>query len=81
MKKINLQVKVTYTVNFDTEVSDEVYNALECMQEEFPLGMDDNDSNFSASDNANKAFEWLSDKCNEYDANSWSFEIEDLTEL
>lgn len=45
MKKINLQVKVTYTVNFDTEVSDEVFNALECMQDEFPLGMDDNDNN------------------------------------
>ena len=32
MKKINLQVKVTYTVNFDCEVTDEVFNALECMQ-------------------------------------------------
>lgn len=38
MKKISLQVKVTYTVDFDCEVSDEVYEALECMQDEFPLG-------------------------------------------
>ena len=44
MKKINLQVKVTYTVNFDTNVSDKVFNALECMQEEFPCGMNDDDN-------------------------------------
>ena len=80
MKKINLQVKVSYTVNLDCEVTDEIFEALESMQEEFPLGMDNNDSNFSASDNANKAFEWLNDKCNENDANSWCFEIEDLEE-
>lgn len=81
MKKINLQVKVTYTVNFDTEVSDEVFNALECMQDEFPLGMDDNDNNFSGNSKASEAFDWLGSKCKEDDANSWGFEIEDLTEL
>lgn len=81
MKKINLQVKVTYTVNFDTEVSDEVFNALECMQDEFPLGMDDNDNNFSGNSKASKAFDWLGSNCEENDANSWGFEIEDLTEL
>lgn len=81
MKKINLQVKVTYTVNFDTEVSDKVFNALECMQDEFPLGMDDNDNNFSGNSKASEAFDWLGSKCKEDDANSWSFEIEDLTEL
>lgn len=81
MKKINLQVKVTYTVNFDTEVSDEVYNALECMQDEFPLGMDDNDNNFSRNSKASEAFDWLGSQCNEGDACSWGFEIEDLTEV
>lgn len=81
MKKINLQVKVTYTVDFDCEVSDEVYEALECMQDEFPLGMDDNDSNFSGNSKANEAFNWLGSKCKEDDANSWGFEIEDMTEL
>lgn len=35
MKKINLQVKVTYTVDFDCEVSDEVYEALECIKMNF----------------------------------------------
>jgi hypothetical protein len=79
MKKINLQVKVTYTVNFDTEVSDEIFNALECMQEEFPCGItdDDNLSNSTSS----TAFGWLNEQCNEGDAMSWSFEIEDLTEV
>ena len=41
MKKINLQVKVVYTVNFDCEVTDDIFEALECMQEEYPLGMND----------------------------------------
>lgn len=79
MKKINLQVKVKYTVNFDCEVSDEVFNALECMQDEYPLGMDE-DNNLS-SDTSSTAFEWLSEQCKEDDAMSWGFEIEDLTEL
>ena len=79
MKKINLQVKVTYTVNFDTEVSDEVFNALECVQEEYPLGMNDDDN--LSSDTSSTAFEWLNEQCKEGDAMSWSFEIEDLTEV
>ena len=79
MKKINLQVKVTYTVDFDCEVSDEIFNALECMQEEYPCGMN-NDDNLS-SDTDSTAFEWLNDQCKEGDARSWSFAIEDLTEL
>ena len=81
MKKINLQVKVTYTVNFDCEVTDDIFEALECMQDEFPLGMDDDDNNLSGSSKASKAFDWLGSKCNEGDACSWGFEIEDLTEL
>lgn len=79
MKKINLQVKVTYTVNFDTDVSDEVFNALECMQEEFPCGITDDDN--LSSDDSSTAFAWLNDHCKEGDAMAWSFEIEDLTEL
>lgn len=79
MEKINIQVKVTYTVNFDCEVSDEVYEALECMQDEFPYGM--NNKDILSSDIASAAFEWLNNKCKEDDAMSWSFEIEDLTEL
>lgn len=81
MKNINLQVKVTYTVDFDCEVSDEIFNALECMQDEFPLGMDDNDNYFSGNSKACEAFDWLGSKCKEDEANFWSFEIEDLTEL
>lgn len=50
------------------------------MQEDFPCGMDDND-NITAGEKASRAFEWLNDKCNENDANSWGFEIEDLTEV
>lgn len=30
MKKINLQVKVSYTVDFDCEVTDEILETLEC---------------------------------------------------
>ena len=79
MKKINTQVKVTYTVNFDCEVTDDVFNALEQMQEEFPCGMTDDDN--LSSDVSSTAFEWLNNHCKEGDAMSWSFEIEDLTEL
>ena len=79
MKKINLQVKVTYTVNFDCKVSDEVFNALEYMQEEFPFGVADDD-NLSSS-LSSTAFKWLNNQCKERDAMSWSFEIEDLTEI
>ena len=80
MKKINLQVKVNYTVNFDTEVSDDVFNALECLQEDFPCGITDDDYYLSSS-STSTAFEWLNDQCKEGDAMSWSFEIEDLTEI
>ena len=63
MKKINLQVKVTYTVNFDTEVSDDVFNALECLQEDFHCGITDDD-NLSSSPSST-AFEWFIDQCND----------------
>lgn len=79
MKKINLQVKVTYTVNFDCEVTDDIFEALECMQEEYPLGINDDDN--LSSDTSSTAFEWLNEQCKEGDAMSWSFEIEDLTEV
>lgn len=79
MKKINLRVKVSYTVDFDCEVTDEILEALECMQDEYPFGMTDEDD--LSSDTSHTAFEWLNDQCKEGDAMSWSFEIEDLTEL
>lgn len=79
MKKINLQVKVTYTVSMECDVTDDIMKALECMQEEFPSGMNDDES-CNCSEDSSKAFEWLGDKCKENDAYSWSFEIEDLTE-
>ena len=79
MKKINLRVKVSYTVDFDCEVTDEILEALECMQDEYPFGMTDEDN--LSSDTSTTAFEWLNDQCKEGDAMSWSFEIEDLTEL
>ena len=51
------------------------------MQDWFPLGMDDNDNNFSGNSKASDPFDWLGSKCKEDDANSWGFEIEDLTEV
>lgn len=80
MKKINLQVKVSYTVNFDCEVTDEILEALECMQDEFPCGINDDD-NITANKKVSRAFEWLNEQCKEGDAMSWSFEIEDLDEV
>jgi hypothetical protein len=80
MKKINLQVNVKYTVNFDCEVSDEVFNSLEYMQDKYPFGMDEDDC-ISSDASSSTAFEWLSKQCEEGDAMSISFEIEDLTEL
>lgn len=79
MKKINLRVKVSYTVDFDCEVTDEILEALECMQDKYPFGMTDEDD--ISSDTSNTAFEWLNEQCKEGDAMSWSFEIEYLTEL
>ena len=79
MKKINLQVKVTYTLSMECEVTDDIMNALECMQEEFPHIMYDDD-NLDCSEDSSKAFEWLNGKCKEDDATSWGYEIEDLTE-
>lgn len=40
-----------------------------------------NNDDILSSDIASAAFEWLNNKCKEDDAMSWSFEIEDLTEL
>lgn len=79
MKKINIRVKVSYTVDFDCEVTDEILEALECMQNEYPFGINDDDN--LSSDTSSTAFEWLNGQCKEGDAMSWSFEIEDLTEL
>lgn len=79
MKKINLQVKVSYTVDFDCEVTDDILEALECMQDEYPNGMYDDDT-IVAEKQASKAFEWLTDKCNEDDACGWSIEIVDMEE-
>lgn len=79
MKKINLQVKVSYTVDFDCEVTDDILEALECMQDEYPNGMYDDDT-LVAKEQASKAFEWLTDKCNEDDAYGWSIEIVDMEE-
>lgn len=79
MKKINLQVKVTYYIDMDCEVTEKQFQALENMQDEFPCGITDDD--IHANDENSDAFEWLSDKCCESDAHSFEYEIEDLTEL
>ena len=79
MKKINLQVKVTYYVDFECEVTEEQLEALECLQDDFPSGISSEDQ--PDTEESAKAFEWLNEKCNESDAHYWDYEIEDLTEL
>ncbi len=79
MKRINIQVKVSYTVNLDCEVTEDTFSSLERIQDEFPFGMD-NEDDITADKEVSKAFEWLNNACKEEDAIHWSFEIEDLNE-
>lgn len=78
-KKINLQVKVTYTVNIDCTVSQEELDSLEYLAEEYPFGTENLDI---INDNkAMEAWDFLTRKCKEDDAMDYEIEIEDIQEI
>lgn len=80
MKRVDLQVEVTYTVSMEVDISDEVFDGLESIQKTYPYGINNDDMHFAAGDDS-LAIEWLENHCSENDAMAWCFEIEDLTEI
>ena len=78
-KRINIQVKVTYTVNMDCDVTKDMYDALEHYAEEYPCGI--NEVNVLSDKIGSNAYVFLSENCNEYDAFNCEIEIEEITEI
>lgn len=75
MKRVNLQVRATYTVNFDTDISDEFYDKLkECYDNGFMLDKD------ATIEEAIDVVEFLSHVCPQQDPIDFEFEIEDLND-
>ena len=67
----DLTVKVTYTVGLgDVEVSDEVFEQLEQM-EDYGFSVEDCESSKYP-----EAFDWLSYNIRERDAMDWAYEVE-----
>lgn len=78
-KRINLEVKVTYTVNIDCNVSQEELDSLEYLADEYPIGIEESDI---INDNkATKAWDFLTRNCKEDDAMDYVIEIEDIQEI
>lgn len=75
MKKVNITAKVTYTVSFSAEVSDELYDQLD---EFITLGRVDNYQ--SMENDVDSAFEFLAENCQEDDAMDYDIEIMDLVD-
>jgi hypothetical protein len=76
MKKINLTVKVSYEVSCVYHVTDDIYRALEHTCDNYHGEIE----SYEVDDDklASKAFDWLSDNCQEADASSWAVEIEEM---
>lgn len=73
MKKVNITAKVTYTVSFSEEVSDELYDQLD----EF-LTLGGVDADLSTLHEVDSAFELLAENCREDDALDYEIEIIEL---
>lgn len=78
MKKINITVKVTYEASMICDVTDDIYNALEHICDNYSGELENCDVEFDPL--ASKAFDWVSDNCKESDASSWAIEVEDVFE-
>lgn len=73
MEKINITVNLKYTVSFSEEVSDELYEQLE----EF-LTLGSVDADLATHNDVDRAFEWLSNRCQEENALEYEIEIIDM---
>ena len=80
MKTIkDLTVKVTYSAGIgDAEVSDEVMNGLEKIQDEYHGEISADIGTTTDDDEILAAFEWLTNNIKEADAFDWNYEIVDL---
>ena len=78
MKKIKLSLSVNYEVNLIADVSDEVFDALKYAQDRYVVGFDYGDADQDTV--AAKAFDWITDNCNEKDSSSWRVEIDEVIE-
>ena len=75
MKKIDLTVQAKYTVSLgEVEVSDEIYNKLVELYDEYNGEVDSND--FAHTE----AMDFLTSKIKEQDAMDWGFEIFDMSD-
>lgn len=78
-KRINIQVKVTYTVNMDCDVTEEMYDALEHYIDEYPCGI--NEEYIQNDEIGSNAYVFLSEICKEDDAFNCEIDIEEITEI
>lgn len=75
MKRVHLRVRAIQTVNFDTDVPDELYEKLtECFHSGFVLDKD------ATLEEAIDVVEFLSYVCPQQDPIDSEFEIEDMIE-
>jgi hypothetical protein len=75
MKKVNIEVNVTYTVAIsEVEVSDNIYKGLRKTFEK--IGILEN-----TNKELSETFEWLSDNTQESDAHRWDYQINLFEEL
>lgn len=73
MKRINLQVRFTSVINFDTDVAEDIYEKLiECYDNGYTLDKD------AVIEEAVDVVEFLSYICQNQDPIDFEFEIEDL---
>lgn len=78
MKKIKLFLTVNYDVNLIADVPDDVFEALEYVQDRYVVGFDYGDADEDAI--ACKAFDWIADNCNEKDSSDWRVEVNEVIE-
>ena len=78
MKKIKLSLTVNYDVNLIADVPDDVFEALEYVQDRYVVGFDYGDADDDAI--ACKAFDWIADNCNENDSSDWRVEVNEVIE-
>ncbi|MBQ8482832.1 MAG: hypothetical protein IJ504_00845 [Bacteroidales bacterium] len=76
-KRIDIRVKVTYEACMECNVSTDIAEALEHVQDNFPCEI--TTYNTCNDDKAAKALEWIADNIKEKDSCDWEAEIEDLS--
>ena len=78
MKRANITARITYEVSMVCDVTDDIYNALEHICDNYGREIECCDVEFDPL--ASKAFDWVSENCKEEDASSWAIEVDDVFE-